>query len=225
VQIGRLALFFKANGVYNHMYMELKLAKKEVALFRKLNTPSKIQDYINSLGKKPDGKNESIIRSPRLAITTKTASCIEGALLAHAVFKYNKIKSHLVDLRVGKNNNNDVDHVVTIFEVDRHFGAISKTRHAVLRYREPLYKSVRELAISYFHEYFTNDGKKTLRSYSAPFDVVKKFGTGWITSNEDLYEIASELDDSPHTTILTKKMERSLRLADKIEIIAGKLTE
>ncbi len=225
MQIGLLALFIKVKEVYNDTYMELKLAKKEVALFRKLNTPKKIQDYINSLGKKPTGKNEHIVRSPRLVISTGKASCIEGALLAHVIFTYHKRKSYLLDLRVGKNNNKDVDHVITIFKDDGYFGAISKTRHAVLRYREPIYTSVRELVMSYFHEYFTNDGKKTLRSYSKPFDVIGKFGTDWITSDEDRYEIAVALDDLPHTNILTIKMERGLRRADKIEIKAGKLTE
>jgi hypothetical protein len=123
---------------------------------------------------------------------------------------------------VGKNNNADVDHVVTLFKKDGYYGAISKTRHAVLRYREPIYKTVRELALSYFHEYFTNDGRKTLRSFSAPFKISS---TDWITSNEDIYEIASALDDSPHEKILNKKTERNLRPADKIEIKAGKLTE
>ena len=200
----------------------MNLTKEEEKLFRSLNTPKKIQDFINTLGKKIENRKEFIIRSPRIVLRTKRASCIEGALLAYAISLFHGNKPALLDLKVGKNNDKDVDHVVTLFKIDGHFGAFSKTRHAVLRYREPVYKSVRELAMSYFHEYFTDDGRKTLRSFSAPFKIP---GTDWVTSEEDLYEIAVALDESPHTKILNKKMERSLRLADKIEIRAGKIIE
>lgn len=200
----------------------MNLTKEEEKLFRSLNSPKKIQDFVDTLGKKIENKNEFIIRSPRLVLKTRTASCIEGALLAYAISLFQGNSPSLFDLKVGKNNNRDVDHVVTLFISDGYFGAISKTRHAVLRYREPVYKSVRELAMSYFHEYFTDDGQKTLRSFSAPFKIQ---GSEWITSDKDLYEIAVALDESPHTKILSKKMERGLRLADKIEIKAGKLIE
>ncbi len=202
------------------------LTPEEEKLFRSLNTSKKIQDFINTLGKKPEGKKERIVRSPRVVLSTHTANCMEGALLAAAIFLYHGGKAYLLDLKVDEKNNNDVDHVVALFEKDRHYGAISKTSHAVLRYREPVYKTLRELALSYFHEYFTNrDGKKTLRSFSKPFDVKKRFGTRWITTEHDIFEIAVALDDSPHVEILTKEMERNLRLADPIEIEAGLLLE
>lgn len=202
------------------------LTPAEQKLFRSLNTPKKIQDFINTLGKKPETHNEHIVRSPRIVLQTMTANCMEGALLAAALFNYHGGKPLLLDLKVGKRNNNDVDHVVALFESDGYFGAISKTSHAVLRYREPVYKTLRELALSYFHEYFTNsDGRKTLRSFSKPFDVQKRFGTRWITTEHDIFEIAVALDESPHLEILTKKMERGLRPADPIEIEAGRLVE
>ncbi len=197
----------------------------EEKLFRSLTTPTKIQDFINTLGKTPKTKRAHIVRSPRTVIETHTANCMEGALLAAAIFMYHGEKPLLLDLKVGKHNDADVDHVVALFERNGHWGAISKTSHAVLRYREPIYKTMRELALSYFHEYFTDDGKKNLRSFSKPFDVRKRFGTRWITTDHDIFEIASILDDSPHTMILTKEMERTLRLADPIEIEAGKLIE
>lgn len=202
------------------------LTKEEEKLFRTLNNPKKIQDFLNTLSKKPEAKEEHIVRSPRKVLETRTANCMEGALLASAILQFHGQRPLLLDLKVGKNNNKDVDHVVALFEVDRHYGALSRTSHAVLRYREPIYKTLRELVLSYFHEYFTNnDGKKTLRSYSKPFDVVKRFGTRWITTEKDIFEIAVGLDDSPHFEILTNKMEKNLRPADPIEIEAGKLVE
>ncbi len=131
----------------------------------------------------------------------------------------------MLDLKVGKRNTKDEDHVVALFSAHGRYGAISKTSHAVLRYREPVYKTIRELAMSYFHEYFTDDGKKTLRSFSKPFDIEKHFGTDWIDSAEDLYEIAVALDEHPHEDILSPKMAKGLRLADPIEIKAGKIVE
>jgi hypothetical protein len=210
-------------GIITSMEM---LSVEEKKLFQTLNSPKKIQDFINTLGKKPEIKNGHIVRSPRYVLQTMTANCMEGALLAAAIQLYYREKPLLLDLKVGKNNNKDVDHVVALFEKDGYFGAISKTSHAVLRYREPIYKTLRELVLSYFHEYFTNDdGKKTLRSFSKPFDVQKRFGTRWITTEHDIFEIAVALDESPHFEILTKAMERNLRPADPIEIKAGKLIE
>jgi hypothetical protein len=79
--------------------------------------------------------------------------------------------------------------------------------------------------MSYFHEYFTNnDGKKTLQSFSKPFNL-KKFGKSWITTGEDLWEIGAKLDDSPHTNIFPKNQNKYFRKADPIEIKAGKLVE
>jgi hypothetical protein len=202
------------------------LTKEEEKIFRSLNSPKKIQDFINTLAKKPEAKNEHIVRSPRVVLQNRTANCMEGALLAAAILQFHGEKPLLLDLKVGKNNNKDVDHVVSLFQIDGHYGAISKTSHAVLRYREPIYKTLRELVLSYFHEYFTNsDGRKTLRSYSKSFDISKRFGTRWITTEHDIFEIAVALDESPHLEILTKKMERNLRPADPIEIEAGKLVE
>ena len=95
----------------------------------------------------------------------------------------------------------------------------------MLRYREPVYLTVRELAMSYFHEYFTDDGTKTLRSFSKPFDVEKTFGAEWVNSGEDLFEIACALDDSPHTEIAPAVAMRKLRKADPVEIEMGKVLE
>lgn len=197
------------------------LSKEERALFDTLRTPAQIQDFLNTLTARIDSA-EPIVRSPRRAIETLSASCIEGALLAYAVLCYHKIPAYILDLRVGEHTG-DVDHVVTLFKKDRYWGAISKTSHAVLRYREPIYKSIRELAISYFHEYFDDTGKKNLRSFSEPFDVFKHFGDSWITNTEDLFMIAVALDESSHQELLTPKQIRALRRADTIEIRAGKL--
>ena len=170
-------------------------------------------------------RTDPIVRSPLKAIEAGEASCMEGALIAAAALAYHGAPALLLDLKVAPDNIRDTDHVVTLFKWQGCYGAISKTSHAVLRYREPAYKTLRELVMSYFHEYFLDDGIKALRSHSKPFDVIKAFGTTWIESDDDLYEIACALDDSPHADVLPKGLVRRLRKADAIEIEAGRLKE
>ena len=195
-----------------------------LARLRKLTTPHKVQDFLNSLHMRKESL-DVIVRSPLAAIAQGEASCMEGALIAVAALQSRGYEPRLLDLKVAKNNRNDVDHVVTIFREHGRYGAISKTNHGVLRYREPVYASVRELAMSYFHEYFTDGGAKTLRTFSKPFDVFRAFGDSWIESADDLFEIACALDDSPHKDMLPATAVRTLRLADPVEIEAGTISE
>lgn len=188
-----------------------------------LAEPSDIQDFLNTLTIRTDDR-EPIVRSPAEVFKKKAASCMEGALFAAAALMHHGEDPLIMDLRVAERSG-DVDHVVALFKRNGLWGALSKTSHSVLRYREPVYKNPRELALSYFHEYFLNDGTKTLRAYSEPFDVKKRFGVSWVTSDADLYEIAYELDASEHHDILPPGQEKELRKADTIEIAAGKLKE
>ena len=119
----------------------------------------------------------------------------------------------------------DYDHVVAVFREDHCWGAISKTNHGVLRYREPVYRTIRELAMSYFHEYFLDNGEKTLRSYSNPVDLSQFDVRGWMTAEEDVWYMPEFLDRVRHFPILTKKQVRNLRPADDIERKMGKITE
>ncbi len=198
-----------------------KYTKDEIKLFKKLSTPVKIQDFLNTVPNNFDQGNDTL-RSPREMLRKNKAHCMEGALFAAAVFEFHKKPALLLDL---KSTQKDLDHVVTLFKQNGYWGAISKTNHAVLRYREPVYRTIRELALSYFHEYFLHDGTKTLLSYSQPFNLKKFKREDWQTSAEDLWHIAEALDDSPHIMIVPKQLRKKFRKADLIEINAGKLTE
>ncbi|MDB5238454.1 MAG: hypothetical protein JWM46_724 [Candidatus Kaiserbacteria bacterium] len=190
------------------------LTPLERKLFTKLSTPQKIQDYLDSLPINFETAGETYM-SPRRTIATKTAHCFEGALLAGAVLAYHGAKPLLLDLKTAPN---DQDHVVALFRQNGFWGAISKTNHAVLRYRDPIYKSVRELALSYFHEYFLKSGKKTLRSYSAPFDLSTYKPEEWVTTEEELFDLVQDLDTSRHFPLVPTKNLRLLRKATKFEI-------
>ncbi len=196
------------------------LSKKELRLYKKLSTPAKIQDYLNTL--KRNHNEKKIIMSPREVIQSQSAHCIEGALLASSILWYHGHTPYILDLKTSRNMK-DSDHVVALFKQNGYWGAISKTSHAVLRYREPIYKTIRELALSYFHEYFLDNGTKTLRSYSKPFNLTT-IKSDWITSEKDLWEIGALLDESPHYSLIPSHLKK-LRKADEIEIQAGKLIE
>jgi hypothetical protein len=185
---------------------------------KKLNTPEKIQNFLNLLPFNFEKKGETCM-SPKKVLETKTAHCFEGALLAAAALEAHGHKPLLLDLKA---SSKDDDHVVALFKIKGKWGAISKTNHAVLRYREPVYATVRELAMSYFHEYFLPDGTKTLKSFSKPFDL-SKTKIDWKTSDNDLFVLTRKLDKSPHMQIVPRGLK--LRKADSIEIRAGEYVE
>lgn len=197
------------------------LNSKELNILRKLSTPRKIQDFLEKIPIILDDDHNTCL-SPRQVLRDNKARCIEGALLGAVALFFHGEPPLLLDLKaVGY----DYDHVVALFRKDGKWGALSKTNHAVLRYREPIYRDVRELTLSYFHEYFMDDGRKTLRSFSGPFNLARSVKSGWITSEKNLWHIVDALEKAKHFPILTKKAMANLRPADPIEIEAGKLTQ
>lgn len=188
-------------------------------MLKNLTTPSKIQTYLDSLPFNFEKEGETY-RSPKEVLKSKEAHCFEGALFALAALHLNGRKAFLLDLKT-KNLKKDADHVVTLFKEGNRWGAISKTNHSVLRWRDPIYKTPEMLAFSFFHEYFLDSGQKSLLSFSEPFDVIKKFGTDWITSKKDLDEIALALDKSKHHRFYPKSLEKFIRNASPLEIKAS----
>jgi hypothetical protein len=173
-------------------------------LLKKLNTPLRIQDHLESLryNFEPDGDTCS---SPLVTMKRKTAHCIEGALLAYAALKFNRQDAWLLDLVA---DDSDSDHVVCLFKKNGMWGCLSKTNYAQLGYREPVYWTYDQLAMSFFHEYINKKGKKTMVSYSKPFSL-KKYG--------------EDLDDSKHFKIIPKG--HKLRNPTKLEAHVGNMLE
>ena len=203
---------------YNKDMNKYGYSISEMRLFHRLNSPQKIQDYINSIPFNFSERKNYL--SPRFVIKNKKADCLEGAIFAAMVLEFHGEKPWLLDLRSTKKPW-DYDHVVAVFKKDGFFGAISKTNHAVLRYREPVYKSIRELVMSYFHEYFLTNGQKTLREYSELFDLNKLNKLDWRITGGNLWEIHEYLDKIKHHKILTQKQIKNLRKVDRIEIKAS----
>jgi hypothetical protein len=205
-----IALDQKKSGLPKEVFLKLK----------NLNTPEKIQEFLNSTPFNFERKGETC-RTVEESLSEKEAHCFEGALIASCALWVNGERPLLLDLKA---TGGDMDHVMTLFIRDGHYGAISKTNHGVLRYREPVYKTVRELVMSLFHEYFLKSGVKTLRSYSKPYDLSKE-KINWISGSRELFVLSKKLDRSPHTKILTPKMIKNLRKAEEIEIKMGEITD
>ena len=193
---------------------------KEFKIFRKLNTPAKIQDFLDKIPINFE-KQGNTIRSPLFVLRKNQAHCIEGAILAAAILWYHHEKPLLLDIGTTEE---DLDHVVALFKRKNYWGAISKTNHAVLRYRDPVYKNVRELAMSYFNEYFLDNRKKSMRNYSVPLDL-RQLGQDWLVSEKNQWSVERALNNVKHFNVLKPGMAKWLRLADKFEAKADSITE
>jgi hypothetical protein len=192
-------------------------------IISKLNTPAKVQDFLDKMPFNFEEKGETYW-PPKRVLKNKKMHCFEGAIFACMCLKHHKIENYLMDLKV-KNLRKDSDHTLCIFRVNKFWGAVSKTNHSVLRWRDPIYKSPRELAMSYFHEYFLDTGEKTLLSFSKPFDIWRRFGTSWIEKEEDLDNIAEALDKTPHIKFVPEQNVKFIRKAGKTEIKGAGITE
>ncbi|MGA2136068.1 MAG: hypothetical protein ABSH50_27580 [Bryobacteraceae bacterium] len=186
---------------------------------RRLRTPEKIQLFLDC----EIGYNKEIhgptCRSPRGVLRDRLAHCLEGALFAAAALRVQGHPPLLLDLEAVR----DDDHVLAIFRQHGHWGAIAKSNYSGLRFREPVYRTLRELAISYFEHYFNLAGEKTLRNYSRPVNLARFDRLGWMTAAEDVWEISEYLTGIPHTPLVKPPLTRRLNHVDARLQAAGKL--
>jgi hypothetical protein len=195
-----------------------QLSKAERQVFRKLTTPAKIQQFLDHLGYNLEPNGDTCY-SPRMVLRERVAHCMEGALVAAAALRFLGFPALLVDLEGIR----DTDHVLAVYKLNDRWGAVAKSDYSGLRSREPVYQSIRELAMSYFEHYFNPQGEKTLRTYSRAVDLKRFDKLGWICAEEDVWYIPEYLCDIPHTRILTRKMELSLSPMDDRLYKAGRL--
>lgn len=193
--------------------------KAEIKIFRRLDTPAKIQDWLEKLPINFELKGETCM-SPRRVLREHEAHCIEGAMFAATALRFHGHPPLLLDLKASAK---DDDHVIAVFKQQGKWGAISQVNHNVLRYRDPVYRDIRELAMSYFHEYFLQNRRKSLRSYSAPIDLSRFDNQGWMTSDKNLWYIPRYLNKVRHYSIVSGSEIRKLRQVEPIEIKAGNI--
>ncbi len=192
----------------------LAFTKKEIALIKKLNTPEKVQDFLNAIPINHEVDGVDRIKSPINVLRQNSAHCIEAAILGAYIIFTHGYKPLILHLETTKD---DFEHVIVPFQGQHGlWGALSKTNHTILRYRDPVYKNIRELVMSYFHEYSMENGQKTLRRYSDPMDL-REFGSDWMLEEGDLWGIDEELGKVPHYDIAPKDVLKKLRNTDPIE--------
>src|SRR5213595_3829952 len=179
----------------------------ELRKLRALKTPARVQSFLDSL---PYHLADTAW-SPRIVLREKTAHCLEGAIFAAAALRVLGFPPLLVDLEADQ----DTDHVLAVFKLRGHWGALAKSNFAGCRYREPVYRTLRELALSYFNVYFNLRGERTLRRYSRPVNLTRFDRQCWMTSEKDIWFIAEYLCDIPHISLLTPAMEKHLTRVDR----------
>lgn len=193
------------------------LTRAERAAFRRLTTPEKIQSFLDheiAYNKEPEGHT---CRSPRRVLRDSTAHCMEGALFAAAAMRALGHSPLLLDLEAVR----DDDHVLALFRVSGHWGAIAKSNYSGLRFREPVYRTLRELAISYFEHYYNHAREKTLRAYSRPVNLKRFDRICWMTAEEDVWAIPQYLCGIPHKALLPPRLTGRLGRVDDRLYAAG----
>jgi hypothetical protein len=192
------------------------LTPAERRTFARLDSPQKIQTYLDKLPANFELDGETTM-SPRRVLQARTAHCSEAALLAAAAFAYHGEPPLLMDMRALPS---DQDHVIALFRQRGLWGAISKTNHAILRWRDPIYRSPRELAMSFAHEYCLPGGKKSLLAYSLPFNLARYRPARWVTAEEDLDWLLEALDNSPHLPVAPAWSLKIRRRSSRSELLA-----
>ncbi len=187
---------------------------EERKLLAKLKSPGMIQDFLDGLKYNDLKKNT---KSPRQVMRDLHAHCFDGALFAAAALRQMGHEPLVVDLRAV----NDDDHVLAVYKRNGLWGSIAKSNFVILRSREPVYKSIRELCMSYFDFYFNTLGEKTLREYSVPVNLRRFDKINWMTTEENLEDLGNEIDKVRHFFVVDKKMEKKLAKVNPTLVQAG----
>jgi len=195
---------------------DLGLTAAEFAVLKRLDTPRKIQAFMHTLKQNFELHGDTC-RPVRVVLRTRTAHCIEGAMLAAAALWVQGERPLLMDLRAVR----DYDHVITLFRRSGYWGAISKTNGIGLRCRDPLYRSLRELAMSYLHEYTNQREIKSLREYSLPYDLRSVDPKVWVSGEKNAWQVAERLDELRHFPLVRGRQLKSMLPRDPFERRVG----
>jgi hypothetical protein len=179
----------------------------ELRKLRSLKDPYGIQRYLDDI---PYHLADTAW-SPRRVLRENTAHCLEGSIFAAAAMRANGFPALIWDLEA----EHDTDHVIAIYQVDGHWGAVAKSNYTGCRYREPVYRSLRELAMSYFNIYFNLRRERTLRTFSRPVNLARFDDQQWMTTEKPIWFIVYYLLEIPHTKLLRLGMAKRLHRVDE----------
>jgi hypothetical protein len=179
----------------------------ELRKLRSLKDPYGIQRFLDDL----PYHISSTSWSPRTVLRENTAHCCEGAIFAAAALRVNGYPPLILDMEA----EHDTDHVIAIYQERGRWGAIAKSNYTNCRFREPVYRSLRELAMSYFQIYFNMRKQRTLRTYSRPVNLKRFDDQQWMTTEKPVWFIVYHLIDIPHIKLLTRGMINHLHPVDE----------
>lgn len=189
------------------------LSPEDVRTLRALKTPALIQRFVDGL----NYQYADTAWSPKRVLRERKGHCLEGALLAAAALRVNGRPPLIMDLEAVR----DDDHVVAVYREGGLWGGIAKSNFAGLRFRAPIYRTLRELALSYFEHYYNLRGERTLRSYSRPVNLARLDRQHWMTAEEDVWFVPEALIDARHYALFPHKVARALPRLDRRSFEAG----
>lgn len=200
---------------------DLGLTRAQFAALERLDTPQRIQAFVNRIPANHEVGGETML-SAREVLRQRRAHCLEGAFVAACALWVHGRPPLLVHLDCA---DSDYPHCIAVFRKGRFWGAISKTNGAALRYRDPVYRSLRELALSYFHEYSDRRGRRTLRSYSGAFDLRRIDTDLWVTPAKACWDVHERLVGLRHYALFPARLASGLSRRDPFERRVGKLLQ
>jgi hypothetical protein len=189
------------------------LPEGDLRVLRALKTPAQIQKFIDGL----TYQYADTAGSPHRVLRERKGHCLEGALLAAAALRVNGREPLLMDLEAVR----DDDHVIALYREGGLWGGIAKSNFAGLRFRAPVYRTLRELALSYFENYYNLRGERTLRSYSIPVNLKRLDGLHWMIAEEDVWCVPELLIAARHYPLFPHKVPRALPRLDRRSFEAG----
>ncbi len=196
----------------NHAH-QFGFTPAEFRKLRSLKTPHGIQRFMDDM----PYHLATTCWSPRRVLRENIGHCLEGAIFGAAALRVLGYPPLVIDLEAER----DTDHVLAVFRERGHWGALAKSNYAGCRYREPVYRSLRELAMSYFEDYFNLFGERTLRRFSRPVNLARFDALTWMTSEKSVWFIPEYLCDIFHYPLLTPAQEKNLHRLDKRSYDAG----
>lgn len=192
------------------------LSKKELSIMERLRSPADIQSFLDQI----KYSIEEIYRSPLRVLRDGSGHCFDGALFAAAALR--RIGRPPLILEMISNGRDD-SHLLALYKTGGYWGAVAKSNCVGLRFREPVYRTLRELVLSYFEQYFNIHGEKTLRGYTMPLDLKSFDKLNWMTEDKAADLISGRLDESRRFDIITKGMGSRLSPVDQRSFKSGLL--
>jgi hypothetical protein len=186
---------------------ERRMSSRDRELFNSLNSPFEIQAFLDSIPYSP----EALDRCPLAVLEDRKGHCLDGGLFAAAALRRLGYPPLVIDMLP----ENDDDHVLAIFRKDGYYGALAKSNYVGLRFREPVYRSLRELVMSYFDQFYNTKGEKTLRGYTYPINLRSMDRYEWLWRNDHIEKIVERMGAIRHFHILTPEMRKNLCPVDK----------